>query len=191
MIDPPQVWQTRLSPRIFFKDSTCPLKIPGEIQACHTGGSVIFWPCTCWIFKKNSRWDPGLSYQGGLVIFDHAQVESLKKNSRWDPGLSYRGGGVNHSWHWSIIQICDFSVSAGFHIGHHRGLSHERPMNIINQFTKCHMLCGCAIFLCCSHTLCFLCSDIYKHNKLKVPCRDKYSRFFVVSVVSFSNFIAF
>ena len=28
------------------------------------------------------------------------------------------------------------SVSAGFHIGHHRGFSHERPINV--QSTKCH-----------------------------------------------------
>ena len=49
-------------------------------------GLVIFWPCTCCIFKKNSRWDPGLSYRGG----------------------------VNHSWHWSIIQISDFLLAPGF-----------------------------------------------------------------------------
>ena len=35
--------------------------------------------------------------------------------------------GVNHSWHLSIIHILRLSVSAGFHIAHHRGLSHETP----------------------------------------------------------------
>ena len=45
-------------------------KILGEILVCHTWGvSIIFWPCTCWIFKNNSRWDPGLSYLGGSIIF--------------------------------------------------------------------------------------------------------------------------
>ena len=106
-------------------------KILGEILACHTRGdqssfdhahveslkkfyvrswpvilgeSVIFWPCTCWIFKKilgeiltchtggvghlltmhmlnlkkNSRWDPGLSYLGGWSSFDHVHIDSLK-----------------------------------------------------------------------------------------------------------------
>ena len=96
-------------------------KILGEILVCHTGGSIIFWPCTCWIFKKNSRWDPGLSYWGvnhlltmhmlnlykkilGEILVCHTGgVNHLliictcwifKKNSKWDPGLSY--WGVNH-----------------------------------------------------------------------------------------------
>ena len=56
-------------------------KIVGEILVCHTGGrgSIICWPCTCWIFKKNSKWDPGLSYQGSQSSFDRMHVESLKK----------------------------------------------------------------------------------------------------------------
>ena len=63
---------------------------------------------------------------GGQSFFEHAHVESLKKIL--GEILAYHIGGVNHSWHWSIIQICNFSVSARFHIGHHRGLSHERPI---------------------------------------------------------------
>ena len=54
-------------------------KILGEILVCHTGGSIIFWPCTCWIFKKNSRWDPGLSYWGVNHLLTMHMLNLYKK----------------------------------------------------------------------------------------------------------------
>ena len=99
----------------------CPMWNPALTKSCkfgwRTGGSIIFWPCACWIFKKilgnilsvilegqssfdhahvqclkKTRRDPGLSYLEGKSSFDHAHVECLKNNSRRDPGLTYLGG---------------------------------------------------------------------------------------------------
>ena len=63
----------------------------GGSLVCHMGGSIIFWPWTCWIIKKNSRWKPGLSW-GVNHLFGHAHVESLKTKPKSDPGLSYLEG---------------------------------------------------------------------------------------------------
>ena len=97
----------------------CPMWNPvlTKLQIWMTdGGSIIFWPCACWIFKKNlgeilvchlggqSSFDHVhveslkkilgeilVCHLGGQSSFDHVHVESLKKNSRWDTGLSVGG----------------------------------------------------------------------------------------------------
>ena len=43
------------------------------------GGSIIFWPCACWIFKKNLSEILVCHIWGGQSSFDHVHVESLKK----------------------------------------------------------------------------------------------------------------
>ena len=68
-------------------------KIPGEILVCHPGGSIIFWPCTCWIFKKILG-EILVCHPGGSIIFWPCAYWIFKKNSMWDLGLSSRG--VNH-----------------------------------------------------------------------------------------------
>ena len=59
---------------IVWKTSVMPYVKPSankklQIWMTDEGGSIIFSPCTCWIFKKNSGWDPSLSYPGGSIIF--------------------------------------------------------------------------------------------------------------------------
>ena len=61
-------------------------------------GSIIFWPWTCWIFKINSGWDSGLPYWGCQSSFWPCTCWIFKKNSRWDPSLSYLGGGGQSSF---------------------------------------------------------------------------------------------
>ena len=58
-------------------------------------GQSSFWPWTCWILKKKSRWEPVQSYLGGSVIFWPCTCWIFTKNSRWDPGLS-NPRGVSH-----------------------------------------------------------------------------------------------
>ena len=87
---PTQVWQTRISPRIFLK-----------IQHVH-GQKMIdppVWPV----------WQTRLSPR----IF--LKIQHMHGQKMMDPPPS-------------VTQICNFFVSAGSHIGHHRGLSHERPI---------------------------------------------------------------
>ena len=64
-------------------------KMLGEILVCHPGGSVIFWPCACWILSLKKYNRPG-SHLEFLLKIQHAHGQKMIEPPGWQTRISPR-----------------------------------------------------------------------------------------------------